>query len=237
MGALTIEGLWQAYRTKTSRGGRERGGVAQWALRDLDLEAGPGDVVGLIGANGSGKTTLLRSIAGVLEPTRGKVRISGPVAALVDLTAGIARDLTGRENLLLTGVLLGMSRAEVRKRYDEIVEFAELSTEVLRSPIYTYSEGMVLRLGAALLVACRPEVLCVDEVLAVGDEAFQHKCLHAIEQLRERGACVVLASHDLDLIRERGTKVCLLDRGRVVFTGSPAEAVDHYLRISTDAAT
>lgn len=237
MGEIAVDGLWQGYRRKTSRGGRDRCDRATWALQDVHLNGGPGEVIGLVGPNGSGKTTLLRSIAGILEPTRGRVHATGPVAALVDLTAGIARDLTGRENLLLNGVLLGMSRSEVRARYEEIVAFSELSPEVLGSPIYTYSAGMVLRLGFAVLVACRPEVLCVDEVLAAGDEAFQHKCLRAVEQLRGRGACVVLASHDLELVGERCTTVYVLDHGQVVFAGPPSEGLDHYLRISPDSAT
>jgi lipopolysaccharide transport system ATP-binding protein len=226
---VVIEDLWQAYRRKTSRGRRERGHRSQWALRAVSLRAGPGEMVGVVGGNGSGKTTLLRSIEGVLAPTRGSVRTAGTVASLIDLTTGVSRDLTGHEHVLMTGVVLGLTRAQVRARYDEIVAFSELSSEALASPLYTYSAGMVLRLGFALLIQCRPAVVCIDEVLAVGDDAFQRHCLAAVEQMRGGGGCIVMASHDMGLVQEHCSRVIVLDDGAVRFDGSTETALAHYL--------
>jgi ABC-type polysaccharide/polyol phosphate transport system ATPase subunit len=231
---VVVDDLWQAYRVKTERGRRERGRQRRWALRGVTLRVGAGEAVGVVGRNGSGKTTLLRSIAGILHPDRGTVETVGGVASLVDLTAGIARDLTGRENLLITGVLLGMTRAEVRARSDGIADFAELDAAALEAPLYTYSSGMVLRLGFALVVHSRPAVLCIDEVLAVGDERFQQKCVRAVEELRAGGCAVVVASHDLELISANCDRLVVLDDGEVAFLGPTADGVARYQGRATD---
>jgi ABC-type polysaccharide/polyol phosphate transport system ATPase subunit len=222
--------LWQAYHAK-NRWGR-RVGEVRWALRDVSISAGAGEIVGLIGRNGSGKTTLLQSVAGVLNPTKGSVEVDGKVASLVDLTAGVHRFLTGHENVLIGGVLLGLTRAEVRDQYEKIVGFAELSDEMLESPLFTYSAGMSLRLGFALVVHTDPAVLLVDEVLAVGDEAFQHKCVSKIEELRGAGCTVVMVSHDLTLIEERCDRTALLDEGELKFLGDPRHAVHRYRELT-----
>lgn len=234
-GRVVVQGLWEGYRPGRRRRLPWRGEWT-WALRDVDLEIGPGEIVGVIGHNGSGKTTLLQSVAGVLRPTRGSVETTGRVSSLVDLGAGFHRDLSGHENLMIGGVLLGMSRAEVRARYDDIVAFSGLDAQELDTPISTYSTGMGLRLGFALVACSAPSVVLVDEVLAVGDEAFRARCVDAIESRVDAGAAALLASHDLDLIAKHCARVTVLDHGEQRFSGSVLEGVElyHELRGSID---
>jgi len=226
--AVEVRNLWSGYAAKTSHGSRLRRQIC-WALRDVSLSVDRGEILGLVGANGSGKTTLLRSIAGTLRPTRGHVHLDGRVSSLDALGAGTARDLTGRENLLIVGVLLGMSRAEVRARFDEIASFAELSDVVLRSPLYTYSDGMSLRLAISIVLHSAPDVLLVDEVLAVGDDGFRDKCVDRVHALQAEGAAVVLVSHDLRVIEEHCSRVAVLGDGRLRHLGRPHEALGRYL--------
>jgi ABC-type polysaccharide/polyol phosphate transport system ATPase subunit len=232
--AVSVEGLSKAYRARSRWGGRR--GPTRWALRDVDLEVAPGRTVGVIGSNGSGKTTLLQVLAGVLVPTSGQVRTQGRVASLVDLTAGFHRDLTGHENLMVGGVLLGVGRRELARRYDDIVAFSGLETDALDRPLAGYSAGMGLRLGFALVVATEPDVLLVDEVLAVGDEAFQQRGLARIDELRRAGTAVVLVSHDMALVQARCDEVAVLDAGRVVDVGEPAATVAGYVAAAERAA-
>ena len=225
--AITASSLWEAYRPRGRLGWRR--GEPAWALRDVDLDVPAGQCLGVVGGNGSGKTTLLQVIAGVLRPTRGTVTVRGRVASLVDLSAGFHRDLTGHENVLVGGVLLGLSRREIRARYDEIVAFSGLPADALDWPLAAYSAGMGLRLGFSLVVHTRPDVLLVDEVLAVGDAAFQRQCLARVDQLRGDGCAVVIVSHDLDLVRDHCQEVAVLDRGEVVALGPTEASLDHYL--------
>ena len=226
--SVTIQGLSEAYRTRNRLGFRRRG-HEHWALRELDLEVPPSHVLGIIGSNGSGKTTLLQVVAGVLPPTRGQVKVRGRVGSLVDLSAGFHRDLTGRENLMIGGVLLGLSRDEIRTRLDDIVAFSGLSPEVLDWPLASYSAGMGLRLGFSLIAHTQPDVLLVDEVLAVGDDAFQRQCTDRVELLRETGTAVMLVSHDLELIVRTCNSVLVLAAGAPTFLGDPVAAVAHHL--------
>lgn len=226
--AVLVEGLWEAYRVRGTRGWRRRG-EPRWALSDVDLSIEAGASLGVIGGNGSGKTTLLQVLAGVLQPTRGTVTVRGRVSSLVDLSAGFHRDLSGHENVLIGGVLLGLSRRQVRDRYDEIVAFSGLSADALASPLLGYSAGMGLRLGFALVVHADPDVLLVDEVLAVGDEAFQQRCLERVDDLGRHGCAVVIVSHDLDVVRARCDRVAVLEQGRLIHSGAPEEAVTYYL--------
>jgi len=226
--AIEVVHLWLGYAAKTSHGSR-LGRHLRWALRDVSLSVDPGEILGLVGGNGSGKTTLLRSIAGTLRPTKGHVNRNGRVSSLDALGAGIARDLTGRENLLIVGVLLGMSRAEVRGRFEEIAAFAELSDEVLGSPLYTYSDGMSLRLAISIVLHSAPTVLLVDEVLAVGDDAFRHKCVDRIHALQGEGTAVVLVSHDLGVIEDHCDRVAVLGGGQLRHVGRPDEVLGRYL--------
>jgi len=228
--AVEVAHLWVGYAAKTSHGSRLRRQL-RWALCDVSLSVEPGEMLGLVGGNGSGKTTLLRTMAGTLRPTKGHVNRHGRVSSLDSLGAGIARDLTGRENLLIVGVLLGMSRAEIRARFDEIAAFAELSDDVLRSPLYTYSDGMSLRLAISIVLHSAPAVLLVDEVLAVGDDAFRHKCVDRIHGLQGGGAAVVLVSHDLSVIEDHCDRVAVLEGGRLRHVGGVHEALGRYLDV------
>lgn len=224
---VVVDGVWEAYRRRSKLGWRR--GEPHWALRDVSLSVSAGECLGVIGGNGSGKTTLLQVIGGVLRPTRGTVTVEGRLASLVELSAGFHRDLTGRENVLIGGVLLGLTRREVRERLDEVIEFSGLDADAIDSPLAGYSAGMGLRLGFSLVVATRPEVLLVDEVLAVGDDAFQRRCLDRIDELRGGGSAVVFVSHDMEMIRARTDVVAVLERGELAMIGSPAEAVAYHL--------
>jgi ABC-type polysaccharide/polyol phosphate transport system ATPase subunit len=225
--AVVTSALWEAYRPRGGLGWRR--GEPAWALRDVSLSVAPGECLGIVGGNGSGKTTLLQVVAGVLRPTRGEVQVRGRVASLVDLSAGFHRDLTGRENVLVGGVLLGLTRREVRERYDDIVGFSGLSADALEWPLSAYSAGMGLRLGFSLVAHTRPKVLLVDEVLAVGDAAFQRQCLAKVEELRSSGCAVIIVSHDLDLVRSHSQRVGVLSRGELVELGPTEVAVAAYL--------
>ncbi len=194
-----------------------------WALRDVTLEVGRGEVLGVIGRNGSGKSTLLKVIARVLRPTSGRVWVKGRVAPLLELGGGFHPELTGRENVFLNGTLLGHSRREIAERFDWIVDFAEL-WDFIDAPLRTYSTGMVARLGFAVATAWMPDILLVDEVLAVGDEGFQRKCRARLEEFRRAGTTVVLVSHNGHLIRQMCDYALWLESGCVRGLG-PAETV------------
>jgi ABC-type polysaccharide/polyol phosphate transport system ATPase subunit len=199
-----------------------------WALRDVNFGIYSGEAVGIIGENGSGKSTTLKLISRILEPTSGSVSVRGKVSALLELGTGFHPDLTGRENIFLNGSLLGMPRKEMLQRYESIVDFAELH-EFIDTPIKHYSSGMVMRLGFAVAISVNPDILLTDEVLAVGDEAFQRKCLDHIAGLRRRGVTIVFVSHALDAVRSLCRRAIWLDRGKIVADGPAAEVIDRYL--------
>lgn len=225
--AVSVEALWVAYRTRNRFGWRQP--VGRFALRDVDLSVDPGTCLGIIGGNGSGKTTLLQTVAGVIQPSRGRIAVVGRVASLVDLSAGFHRDLTGHENLIIGGVLLGLTRAEVRSSYDEIVEFSGLAPEALDWPLAAYSAGMGLRLGFSMVVHSRADVVLVDEVLAVGDDAFQRQCLDRIDTLQSAGCAILVVSHDMALVRQRCDEVAVLCDGELAMLADASTAVDAYL--------
>lgn len=228
MGAvIQVENVWEAYRPGKRRRLPWRGEL-RWALCDVSLSVDGGELIGLTGRNGSGKTTLLQVVAGVIRPTRGSVTTSGPVASLIDLTAGLHRDLTGRENVRIGGVLAGLSRRQARDRYEEIASFSGLSSDELTSPLSTYSAGMTLRLAFSLVAATRPSVLLLDEVLAVGDDAFRAKVMEWITSLRRGGGAALLASHDLALLGEHCDRVAVLTPGAPAVTGPPGEILPSY---------
>jgi len=197
-----------------------------WALRDIDLRIEAGTSVGLLGHNGSGKSTLLKCIAGILRPTTGEIRSQGRMAALLELGAGFQPDLSGRENVYLNASILGMKRAEIDRRFDEIVDFAgEQVTRMIDNQVKFYSSGMYVRLGFAVAINVDPEILLVDEVLAVGDEAFQRKCLDKVSAFQREGRTIVVVTHAPDLVRQICTRAAALDHGVLVEVGDPNDVI------------
>ncbi len=194
------------------------------ALNHVSLQVRKGEVFGLIGANGAGKTTLLRLVARVMRPTRGRVIVRGRVAPLLAMGAGFHPELTGRENVYLNGTLLGYTRREISELFDQIVDFAELR-ESIEAPIRTYSSGMMARLGFAVATAQMPDILIVDEVLSVGDIAFQEKCNIRIQDFREKGGTILLVSHDMSSIQRMCGRVAWLNHGEIVQLGLTEEVV------------
>jgi len=202
-----------------------------WALSNLSFEIRAGECLGVIGANGAGKSTLLKILAGIVEPTQGRVEIRGRSAALIELGAGFHPDLTGRENIYLGGGVLGLKRHEIASRFDEIVAFADLGT-FIDSPVRFYSTGMYMRLGFAVAAHCNPNLLLIDEVLAVGDSAFFVKCLNRLSVLKGQGTAIVAVSHDEIAMRRVCNKCLLLKNGNVECLATPHEAYQRYQAIA-----
>lgn len=199
-----------------------------WALRDVSFTVDRGETVGIIGPNGAGKSTALKLISRIIEPTSGEIEVNGRVGALLELGAGFHPDLSGRENIYLNGSILGLSRAEIERRMDAIVAFAELE-RFIDMPVKHYSSGMYVRLGFSVAVHTEPEVLLVDEVLAVGDATFQRKCLDKIDQLRRQGVTILFVSHSAGTVRNLCSRAIWLDEGRIVADGSTEAVVARYL--------
>jgi len=200
------------------------------AVKNVSLEIGNGQMVGLIGRNGSGKSTLLKIIAGVYRPTSGKVRVSGTLAPLIELGAGFHPELTGRENILINGLLLGYSKREMMEREASIIEFAEIG-EFIDAPVKQYSSGMYTRLAFAVATEVDPDILLLDEILAVGDAPFKQKCLTRIETFRERGKTIVYVTHDMQQIRNYCDRAVLLDKGEIMAEGEPEEVIRAYMTL------
>ena len=198
------------------------------ALKGVSFDVAKGTTFGIVGRNGSGKSTMLKLIAGIGKPTTGGIRVDGRVSALIELGAGFHPEISGRENVYINGLMLGLSRREVGARFDEIVRFAELD-EFIDAPVKTYSSGMYMRLGFAVAINVDPDVLLVDEVLAVGDEAFTHKCLDKFAELRRRGRTILLVTHSLDLVTRFCDEALWLDAGAVRAQGDPKRVIDAYL--------
>jgi lipopolysaccharide transport system ATP-binding protein len=237
MSAISFDHVWKRFtvpslQPRTVRellGGRRRTDDlgAFWALRDITCEIGTAESVGLIGANGSGKSTILRLIGAITRPTRGRIQVRGAVSALIELGAGFHPDFSGRENVYLYGSLMGLSRERIRGKFDAIIGFAELERFV-DSPVKHYSSGMLMRLAFSVAAHVEPEILLVDEVLAVGDEAFQRKCLARVDALRRQGVSIVYVSHALDTVVEVCDRVMWVDRGRLRQVGRPSEVIQAY---------
>jgi lipopolysaccharide transport system ATP-binding protein len=209
--------------------GRRSDRTEFWALRDVNLDIAHGEVVGVIGPNGAGKSTLLKILSRVTEPTTGRVRLRGRIASLLEVGTGFHPDLTGRENIFLNGAVLGMRRAEIRQKFDAIVAFAEIE-EFLDTPVKRYSSGMFVRLAFSVAVHLEPEILIVDEVLAVGDARFQKKCLGKMQDVSHgEGRTVLFVSHNMQAISTLTTRCVLLRKGRCVLEGPPAHAIAAYL--------
>ncbi|MGH9465681.1 MAG: ABC transporter ATP-binding protein [Thermoanaerobaculia bacterium] len=198
-----------------------------WALDDIALAVESGETFGIVGRNGAGKSTLLKVVSRVLRPTRGRVIVRGRAAALLELGAGFHFDLTGRENVFLNATLLGYPKALVTHHFDEIVDFAELA-EFIDLPVRNYSSGMLARLGFAVATQFRPDLLILDEVLAVGDTGFQEKCLRRLESFQRAGTTTLLVSHELERLEARCDRVAWLEHGRLVAVDAPARVVPPY---------
>ena len=202
-----------------------------WALKEVTLEIRPGETLGLIGRNGSGKSTLLKIIAGIYPPTAGNVRLSNArVGTMIELGVGFHPELTGEENIYLGASIYGLSRKEIENIYSRVVAFSELDV-FMDTAVKNYSSGMQARLGFALAVNLDPDILLVDEILAVGDEAFQRKCMARMEQFRSAGKTIVFVSHNPEDVKRICDRACVLDLGSVIFLGKTDEAVDRYHRL------
>lgn len=197
------------------------------ALKEVSFVIREGETVAIIGRNGSGKSTILKIIAGVYRPTAGEVRVSGQVGALIELGAGFHPDLTGRENIVLNALILGLSKQEIQSREPQILDFAELG-EFIDSPVKQYSSGMFMRLGFAVATEIDPDILLIDEILAVGDEAFQHKCAARIDDFRRRGKTIVFVSHNLAVVRQLCHRALMIDGGVLLADGPADEVVAAY---------
>jgi lipopolysaccharide transport system ATP-binding protein len=246
--AITVNGVWKKFRRGERHDSlrdlipailrkllrRERTQELEasefWALRDVSFEVRPGEALGIIGANGAGKSTLLKLLTRILRPTRGRCEVHGRVGALIEVAAGFHPDLTGRENVFLQGSIMGMRQAEIARKFDQIVEFSGIG-EFIDTPVKRYSSGMNARLGFSIAAHLDPDVLLIDEVLAVGDAGFQERCLTRMRALLARGIPVVFISHNLPAVVDLCTRALVLNQGQVVFDGVPAEAAATYRQL------
>lgn len=210
-------------------------GHTLWALQDVSLDIQQGEVLGIIGRNGAGKSTLLKILSRVTAPTSGRIRAKGRIASLLEVGTGFHPELTGRENIFLNGAILGMTKAEVARKFDEIVAFSEIEA-FIDTPVKRYSSGMYVRLAFAVAAHLDPEIMVVDEVLAVGDAAFQKKCLGKMGAVAKGGRTVLFVSHNMQAVSQITTRAVVLDRGTVAFQGLPAESIVHYLAQGTGGA-
>ncbi|MCE2736217.1 MAG: ABC transporter ATP-binding protein [Ilumatobacteraceae bacterium] len=234
--AIKVDGLWKMFRLYHEKNQYLKAAIAKgrrgqyedfWALQDVTFEIPEGEAFGIIGSNGSGKSTLLKCLAGILTPDRGQLVANGKVAALLELGAGFHPDLSGRENIALNGAILGMTRREIENKFDDIVGFAGLE-QFIDTPVKNYSSGMVVRLGFAVAINVEPEILIIDEVLAVGDEEFQQRCFQKIEQFRREGRTIVFVSHGLSQVSQFCHRALWLEKGIVQTLGPAFEVVSEY---------
>jgi lipopolysaccharide transport system ATP-binding protein len=210
---------------------RQRRTRELWALRELSFDIARGECLGIIGRNGSGKSTLLKLVARILRPTGGQITVSGRVSALLELGAGFHPDLTGRENIYLNGAVLGLSKKEIDARFADIIDFSELA-EFIDVPVKHYSSGMYMRLGFSIAIHVDPDILLVDEILAVGDQAFQSKCVDRIYQMKQRDTTIILVSHNLDMVRNLCTHLLWIEHGRLRRAGPVESVAAHYVAAS-----
>ncbi len=246
--AIEIEGLWKRFYKGGNEGllwltlskalrrvlsGEAGRADTFWALQDIDLKVRRGEAVGIIGPNGAGKSTMLKILSRVLRPTRGRVKVNGRLSGLIEVGAGFHGDLSGRENVYINGSILGMSRREIRDKFDRIVEFAGVG-DFLDMPVKRYSSGMYVRLGFSVAAHMEPDVLLVDEVLSVGDVQFKARCMEAMRGFLRRGTSILFVSHNLASIKRFCDRVVLLDHGRIRLIGTPDEAIAEYSKLVSD---
>ncbi len=220
------------FRRLRQLSGATESSTSFWALKDVSFDVEPGEVVGIIGRNGAGKSTLLKILSQITEPTTGEIALNGRVASLLEVGTGFHPELSGRENIYLNGAILGMSRAEIKRKFDEIVAFAEVE-KFLDTPVKRYSSGMYVRLAFAVAAHLEPEILIVDEVLAVGDTAFQKKCLGKMGEVAKGGRTVLFVSHNMGAIQTLCTRGVFLSRGQLVTTGPTEQVVTTYLQTAS----
>ena len=228
MAASSARALRPAFsrRPRTSPNPKPDGYI--WALKDISFEVKRGEVLGVIGPNGSGKTTLLKILSRITEPTEGRAEIHGSVGSLLEVGTGFHFELTGRENVYLSGAILGMSKREIDEKFEEIVSFAEVG-EFMETPVKRYSDGMRVRLGFSVAAHLEPDVIMIDEVLAVGDASFQRKCLGRMGEVRSEGRTVIFVSHDMAAIENLCDRAFALERGRIFASGNPSDVIARYL--------
>ena len=234
----TIAGWGRGVRDKVRSRFADAGASdeAFWALKDATFDVNRGEVVGLVGRNGAGKSTLLKLLSRITEPTKGRARLRGRVASLLEVGTGFHPELTGRENIFLNGAILGMGRAEIQRKFDEIVAFSEVE-KFLDTPVKRYSSGMYVRLAFAVAAHLEPEILIVDEVLAVGDATFQRKCLGKMGDVMRQGRTILFVSHNMDAVTSLCTHVVLIKDGRASERMTPDEGVKQYLALEIGRAS
>jgi lipopolysaccharide transport system ATP-binding protein len=215
---------WQRWRKRSKE---------FWAIRDVSFDVERGESLGIIGHNGAGKSTILKLLSNITTPTKGEIQINGSLSALIEVGSGFHPELTGRENVFLNGSILGMRRREIAKKLDSIVDFAGIK-QFLDLPVKRYSSGMYVRLGFSIAAHLEPDILLLDEVLAVGDLAFQSKCLQRIEDLKEAGTTIVFISHDLGAVQRLCKQALLMRQGEIIASGSAFEVVTEYQRTASD---
>src|SRR5215471_9094575 len=204
-----------------------------WAVREVSFEVKRGEALGIIGHNGAGKSTILKLLASITTPSAGEIRINGRVAALIEVGSGFHPELTGRENVYLSGSILGMARSEIGQKLESIIDFSEIR-DFIDIPVKRYSSGMYVRLGFSIAAHLEPEILLLDEVLAVGDMAFQRKCLDRVRALRREGRTIIFISHDLNAVEALCDRVLLMQRGEVIADGPPGEVIEQYKALATN---
>ena len=222
-----ITAPFKRLRDSASSDGRQ----TLWALKDIDLTVQPGELIGIIGHNGAGKSTLLKILSRITKPTTGQVALYGRVGSLLEVGTGFHPELTGRENVFLSGAILGMSRVEIARKFAEIVAFSEIE-QFIETPVKFYSSGMYVRLAFSVAAHLEPEILIMDEVLAVGDAAFQQKCLDKMHEIRQQGRTIFFVSHNMPAITRLCRRALLMERGQIVGDGLPQQVVNDYLRSS-----
>jgi lipopolysaccharide transport system ATP-binding protein len=219
------------------RGGKQSEGATLWALKDVNFEVKPGEVVGVVGRNGAGKSTLLKVLSRITEPTTGKIELYGRIGSLLEVGTGFHPELTGRENIFLNGAILGMRREEIAKKFDEIVDFAEIE-QFIDTPVKFYSSGMYTRLAFAVAANLEPEVLIVDEVLAVGDAEFQKKCLGKMKSVSDKeGRTVLFVSHNMIAVKNLCQRALYMQKGELTFDADAASVINHYLQNGVEMAS
>jgi lipopolysaccharide transport system ATP-binding protein len=228
----TLAGGMSALGKRFRRNGKSQDHI-MWALRDINFEVQPGEVIGIIGRNGAGKSTLLKILSRITEPTSGRVELYGRVGSLLEVGTGFHPELTGRENIYLNGAILGMKKVEIEDKFDEIVTFAEIE-KFIDTPVKRYSSGMYVRLAFAVAAYLEPDILIVDEVLAVGDLMFQKKCLGKMQDVTQKGRTVLFVSHNMMAVKSLCTRALLLDAGRIASEGSVDQVIDTYLTAGTE---